>query len=113
MDFFIRRFTAWVPGAPSCVRNSLAPFADADRHRLIAGPRSWPKAVRAVQQLQRALPPVKTPRSGAKSPIVILTVMPLGAAERELLAGRTRVAGPARPTNSSFATVHYSAAAWC
>jgi hypothetical protein len=32
---------------------------------------------------------------------VILTAMPLGAAERELLAGRTRGAGPARPTNSS------------
>jgi hypothetical protein len=39
IDFFIRRFTWWVPGALSCVRNSFAPFSDADRHRLIAGRR--------------------------------------------------------------------------
>jgi hypothetical protein len=39
IDFFIRRFTSWMPGALSYVPNSLAPFADADRHRLIAGRR--------------------------------------------------------------------------
>ena len=39
IDFFVRRFTAWVPGALSCAPNSFAPFSDADRHRLIAGRR--------------------------------------------------------------------------